>query len=216
MVVVNNVAIFLLIILLFFVLSVRLFKALQLWPSPRWTIFHLIIWSCLIFEKLAWRFIYVKQMRALNDRKDFNCCSVEQLTLIDIAHISHTCHDRGWCTFFKTVPPLASKTLNFGPFWPLLAFLSQIKAHFGAPFPGPISLVVPRNLQIWGMLINSAYFRLFRTRGRSNSPFCRTSGWSDWLKNLCLMFVSISQINSCCLVVLEVLHSYFSGAEKFL
>ena len=57
-----------------------------------------------------------------------------------IAHISHH-----WCTFFKLVPLLASKTLNFGQFWPFLAILSRIYALVGAPITGLNSAVVPQN-----------------------------------------------------------------------
>ena len=51
-----------------------------------------------------------------------------------------------WCTFFKLVPLLASKTLNFGQFWPFLAILSSIYALVGAPITGLNSAVVPQKL----------------------------------------------------------------------
>ena len=50
--------------------------------------------------------------------------------------------------FFKSVYFLAKRTRNLGPFWPVLAILSQIYALFGAIFTGPIIAVVYQNWQI--------------------------------------------------------------------
>ena len=59
-----------------------------------------------------------------------------------IGHISHNRHDRRWCTFFKLVFLLASKTQSFGPIWPFLAILLPINTLFGAPFTDFNSVVV--------------------------------------------------------------------------
>ena len=39
-----------------------------------------------------------------------------RMNAFTIAHISHHCHHRRCCTFFKVVYFLASRTHNFGPF----------------------------------------------------------------------------------------------------
>ena len=50
---------------------------------------------------------------------------------LGIAHISHNCHNRQWCTFFKLVYFFAKRTQVFGLFRPIWASLLRIYAHFG-------------------------------------------------------------------------------------
>ena len=87
-------------------------------PPDRWGRPQAKTQTTASFRALEFSLIYVQYKSQKNKCTSSVWYVEEEEKHSLIAHIGHDCHDRPWCSFFRPVPLVASKTLDFGLFWP--------------------------------------------------------------------------------------------------